>query len=413
MSNHSQETFPGSRVLCRETNEELVFYLPPQAIRGWIRGVLIVMALVAFEGFLAVAVHKGWCPIVLIAVALGIIALLFSGFLFLFFTGNDLTETWVNITRERLFLKTNVWGGRQQGQTYPLNERSYAAQYCGGPHSDATSPSGIDVKSEDDAGEEPTLTDLGASIGKGTAHFGDSLSRRELEWVEWRINRFLGRATDADAPAGVMASPEAAPTRIEGAPYKAQAPPDDIKIRIEEDYFETRIHFPGTAAMGSYKGIGVTVFGFVWAGIPLSHLIQRRGYLFDAGALSLDDVAALVILGVLVGFGLLLLFMGLTRIFGCSRLTISPERITFRTTLLGIAPFYWKTLPTADIISVDSTKICTASRGISYGDQLRDAVHNHAEAKWLAGEIALRIQAARTGAQLPPLRNRLRREQPN
>ncbi|MFH1266465.1 MAG: hypothetical protein ABIK89_12120 [Planctomycetota bacterium] len=403
MSNHSQETLPGSRVRCRQTTEELVFYLPPHAIRGWIRGVLIVTALVVFEGFLAVAVYKGWCPSVFIAVPFGIFALLASGFLFLFFTGNDLTETWVNITRERLLLKTNVWGGCGQGQTYLLNERSYAAQYWGGRDSDATSPSGIEVKSEDDT-------------SKGTAHFGNSLSRAELEWVEWRINRFLGHATDAQAPAGVMASSETAAALIKGIPGKPLAPPEDTKIRIDEDFFETRIRFPGTVAMGSYKGIGVTVFGFVWAGLPLSVLIDRWRYLPDADAWSLLDVGILVFLGVfgvLVVFGLLLLFMGLTRLFGCSRLTISRERITFRTTLLGILPFYWKTLPTADVISVDSVKICTASRAISYGDQFRDAVRTKAEADWLAGEIALRIQAARSGARLPPLRNRLRHGQPN
>ena len=86
-----------------------------------------------------------------------------------------------------------------------------------------------------------------------------------------------------------------------------------------------------------------------------------------------------------------------------SRLTISPERIAFRTTLLGILPFYWKTLPTADVISVDSVKICMANRAISYDDQFRDAVRNQAEANWLAGEIALRIQAARSGASVPPI----------
>lgn len=193
---------------------------------GIVAGILIGVVLSQYVGFLAVAVHKGWCPSVFIAVPFGIFALLASGFLFLFFTGNDLTETWVNITRERLLLKTNVWGGREQGQSYLLNERSYAAQYWGRPNdSDATSPSGIEVKSEDDT-------------SKGTAHFGNSLSLAELEWVEWRINRFLGHATDAQAPAGVMASSEAASPLIEGVPRKQLAPPENTKIRIDEDFFE-------------------------------------------------------------------------------------------------------------------------------------------------------------------------------
>jgi hypothetical protein len=127
------------------------------------------------------------------------------------------------------------------------------------------------------------------------------------------------------------------------------------------------------------------------------------------------------VFGVFGAFGLLLLFMGLARLFGRSRLTISRERITFRTTLLGIVSFCWKTVRTADVIGVGPTKrpitgpptghvIRTASRGIFHNDQFRDVVRNAAEANWLAGEIALRIQAARPGASLPPIRHRSSQE---
>jgi len=68
----------------------------------------------------------------------------------------------------------------------------------------------------------------------------------ELDWVEWRINRFLGKATDAE---------------IEGLPDEPIAPPKATRIRIEEDHFETRINCPNTAETGSYSGIVSAIFG--------------------------------------------------------------------------------------------------------------------------------------------------------
>jgi hypothetical protein len=119
--------------------------------------------------------------------------------------------------------------------------------------------------------------------------------------------------------------------------------------------------------------------------------------------------------------GLFLVLGGLVRLFGLSRMTISSEKIRFQTTLLGIGPRW--TLPTAEVISVGSPTdprtrsgqvigpakgrvIRTATKEIRYGDPLRDAVRNQAEADWLIGEIALRIHAARSGAGLPSIRHR-------
>jgi len=349
----SIQTLPGSRIRCRETNEELVLYCPPHAIRGWIRGFLFVAALVAWEGFWAglasaflAYVMMGW-TFLLIAVPAGILGLLPWGVCFYAFAVSDLTTTWVHITPERLVLRTKVcrW---EQVETHHLNERSYAKQYWGTPYHQRTdpadNPSGIVLTSDNDT-------------SKSTAHFGVSLSRGELDWVEWRINRFLGHATDAQAPAGVMASPEAAAALIEGVPDEPLAPPEDTKIRIEEDFFETRIHFPGTVAMGSCKGIGMTIFGLGVFGLSLLFIVNQWG---DFAA------APLLMVGGLPGlFGLLLLFAGLTRLFGRRRLTISPERITVRVTLLGILPFYWKTVRTADVISSKGYVIRTASRELS------------------------------------------------
>ena len=188
----SIQTLPGSRIQCRETNEELVLYVPPRTIRGWIRAVLFMAALVAWGGFWIGLAYGGEWPFFTVAafVLLGILGLLPWAVCFYAFAVSDLTKTWVHITPERLLLKTRVCGW-EQAETYHLNERTRAKQYWGqhhGHYHDATAPdepSGIAVTSDADP-----------SLGKGTAHFGVSLSRDELEWVERRINLFLGQVAD-------------------------------------------------------------------------------------------------------------------------------------------------------------------------------------------------------------------------
>ncbi len=210
-----------------------------------------------------------------------------------------------------------------------------------------------------------------------------------------------------------MTEPEPAVAVIEGLPKEPLAPPKGSKIRIEEGVFATRIHFPGTVVMDSQKGIGTSLVGLAVSASAFFYIVDNWRGPSLAHATSMACGAGGL-------FGLLLLFAGLVRLFGRSVLTVSPEWITFRTALLGIVPFYWKRLRTADVISVGSTKkprsrsgrvtgpskghvIRTASREIRYADQLRDAVRDEAEANWLAGEIALRIQAVRSRASLPPL----------
>jgi len=173
-------------------------------------------------------------------------------FWFAFIVGRQLTKTVVHISLERLVLKTVVYG-REKVQKYNLSAKSYAKQHWvhetrPGPRRGGSYPRGIDVTSK-----------------RGTAHFGDALSRGELDWVECRINRFLGQATNAAAPRGATASPGAIVAPIEGLPDEPIAPPKGTKIGIEEDAFESRIYFPGTAAMGSYKGLDarqLLLFGF-------------------------------------------------------------------------------------------------------------------------------------------------------
>ena len=108
------------------------------------------------------------------------------------------TETRVTLTRDRLVLKT-LFCGSEKVKEYNLHKTSRAKKHwvkgARGSGRHATGFEGIDVTSK-----------------RGTAHFGNGLkaeggtrttaSERELDWIEWRLNRFLGHATDAESPDG-------------------------------------------------------------------------------------------------------------------------------------------------------------------------------------------------------------------
>ena len=140
-------------------------------------------------------------------------------------------------------------------------------------------------------------------------------------------------------------------------------------------------------------------FGFVL----IRHACKQGDKLFEL-------IPALLFGGFITLLGLAALLHGLIRLFGRRQLAISPEKIVYRARLLGVG--LRLTLPTDNVISVGSMKkprtrsgratgsangyvIRTANREIRYGEALRDAIRDQAEAEWLAGEIARRIQAAR------------------
>ncbi len=106
----SLQTLPGSRIHCRETDEELVFSLPPRTVRGVIGAILIGGALLLCISFLGLLTYQvGWwgfvCPL-----PLAVFALLFLGMFFVMFVRAYLARTLVYIARERLVLKTIVLG---------------------------------------------------------------------------------------------------------------------------------------------------------------------------------------------------------------------------------------------------------------------------------------------------------------
>jgi len=302
------------------------------------------------------------------------------------------TRTFVLVTPERLELKTIVFG-REVVRHYALSENSQARQHWEEDFESGGEMQGIDVETEE-----------------GEVHFGDALTQGELDWIEWRINQFLGKATEADGPTTTRPPRRTADPLLEGVPAEPLPRPEDTKVRIDEDDFETRIHLPNSVETRSFSGIGPAIFGLGWSSYFLFVIVQSWNRRHAEGDL--------VMCGLFAVLGLLFLLNGLSQLFGRRRLTITPEKITYRTSLFGIGPRL--RLPTNEVISVGSWKlqdhprhviapanrllqryrwrarlqngcvIRTAERELWYGGALRAA-----DAQWLLGEVARRIHAAR------------------
>ncbi len=302
----SVQTLPGSKVHCRETDEELIFYIPPRPVVGWIAAVLITAVLLACLGFLGFVVyHAGWF-VLPFALFVGAIAFIVLGFFFLAVTQRYLTKTFVYVTHGRLVLETILWG-REDLERHKLSEQSFARLYWGDPklwrrskHIPRT-PQGVQIVLEDPS-------DYSVPV------FGGSLAWGEQDWIVWRINRFLGKATNDDVPKGVPTMAETVPIAVEGLPDEPLPPPDGIKVRIEEGVFETQFLFPSTMEMGSRKGVGSVIVGGAIAGFVFFHVIPN----------VVRDKVGLVFAWVWGLLGLLVALMGLLHLFGRGRLTITP-----------------------------------------------------------------------------------------
>ena len=160
------------------------------------------------------------------------------------------------------------------------------------------------------------------------------LSRGELDWVEWRINCFLGQASDADSP--MLRS-------LEGVAADTIARRTGTYVDIEEHGPRTTFHFPNSTRLRTFSGIGSTIIG-----LGASSYFPRVA--LQAWRAGFGEKVWLLLYVLLAIIGMLSLVSGLTRLFGRKRLTISPEKIVYRATLFGVGP--WLTLPTADVISV-------------------------------------------------------------
>ncbi len=390
-------TLPGSRIQCREEDGRLELHLPANHRGALIRSAFILLATLLAGGVVFFLVED--LPLFM-SIPGALFLAIFSFFVFVITVGSHLTKTWVTITRERLVLKT-VDYGREEIQKYNLRETSRAKKHYVKARRTTSSSTGSGFVGGYYQGIDVTSK-------RGTAHFGDSLRgcEGEMDWIEWRINRFLGHVTDADAPMAAMAEGRTVEAPIKGVLAEPVAAPKDSRIRIEEKGAETRFDFPNTVETRSFKGIGGVVFGL----IPLTFGFVLIGHACKQGDKLFELIPALLFGGIFTLLGLAALLHGLVRLFGRRQLAISPEKIVYRARLLGVG--LRSTLPTANVISVGSMKkprtrsgratgsakgnvIRTANREIRYGEALRDAIRNQAEAEWLASEIARRIQAAR------------------
>ncbi len=371
----SVQALPGSRVRCREVNGQLVLHLPSQpgrVLKATAGFLLCVAALPIVAHFIAggdawvfgLFIVSLGVPLVLILLVWGILA-----------AQRHATETFVLITRETLIVKTVLFG-RERLREYTVTEKSRASQFVQSPTED----------------EEPRPA-CGVSITtqQGEVEFGEGLSQGERDWVEWRVNRHLGQATNTDASAAAARA---------GVTEEPVPRPADTLIRIENDYFETRVDFPNSVQRRSFSGTWSVIVGIGWSACFLFAILRLR----NLRHVTID--AHLAMYGLFVVFGLLTVLGGLAQLFGKRRLTITAEKITDRGGLFGIS--WRRTLPTAEVVScglrevrqgrgggIAPAKGCvirTAQRALRFGQWLE----SDEEAEWLAGEVARRIDAFRS-----------------
>jgi hypothetical protein len=377
----------------QEAEQELLLHLPP---RGRRMARPLLGSAFAFAAMLLVVIYAsdGWLPGL---IGMGSVFAVFLSIAYLKMRTGYLTDMLVTITPERVIVKA-IWGRHKTVNEFALKPRSRAWQWYsrGRVAAHASSPQGIVVAGwtyDPEAGDDPN--------DRSKPRFGGNLTPGEMDWVEWRVNLFLER----NGHAAVPPSP-----KVE----KPAAPRDSrLLVRIQQDQSETRIDFPNTVASGSYAGIGSILIGLVLLTFCCAPVILIWN---ESGQMSLPQwLLRLAFAGGLGILGLASTSNGLAQLIGRRRLTISPQSVRYRSSVLGFG--VWWTLRTADILSVwDPSKheasrrsdrdiagagcavIRTARRQISLGGVLEALRSGGVDRKWLADEISRRIVAARAQA---------------
>jgi len=383
----------GSPIEWQEAEQELLLHLPPRG--GRMVRPLLGSALV-FAAMLLVVIYAsdGWLPAV---IGMALVPAVLLSVAYVKMRAVYLTDTHVSITPERVIVKA-IWGRHETVKEFLLQPRSRAWQwYSRGrvAQSHDPKPQGIvvaDQTYDQEAGDDPN--------DRRKARFGGNLMPGEMDWAEWRVNLFLHRVGHA----AEFPSPTAEADK--------SAAPRDPLVRIEQDQFETRIDFPNTVASGSYTGIGSILIGLVLLTFCCAPVILIW---IEAERMSLAQW--LLRLAFASGLGILGLastLNGLAQLFGRRQLTISPQRVRYGSSVLGIG--VWWTLRTADVISVwDPCKhvasrrpdsdiagaqgavIRTARRQVPLA-AVQETVRSGVDPQWLADEISRRIVAARPQA---------------
>lgn len=378
-------SLPGSCIEFCETQDKLTLQLHGIPQKAAIAGVLITIFYV-FGLILLLPSEPIYLRVVAITVltAAWLLALCF-------FLSNYLNETLVSINRDKVRIIAALFGQKGEEREHPLDTESFAKEHVRTSFHKGS-------RRQHHCGIEITN-------GEEVVTFGGKLRQGEIDWVQWRINRFLGHPEEPDVLGDGL-------LRIEDLPQKPTLPPARLGTRIKEHGADIWFEFPNSLERGSIKGTGLALFGLTWTYLWLSRVFTQA---------PKPEPAGIVFLLFFATIGVLLTFVALVRLFGFSRLWISPNFVRFQSTLFGIGP-YWR-FPIGQIVSVQSAKdmrtrtgriiergggykIRTARREIAYFDYLRDAARSSAEQEWIAGEVALRIYTARAGTTVLPIRNR-------
>jgi uncharacterized membrane protein len=387
--NESQasELVPGSRVRYREADGQFELELPVQPRRMiWSFGnaCVVVVALL----LVVILFSDGWLPAF---AGFGLLACVLLSIAFASLADWNLTTTYVLINRNRVVVKTGLYG-KEQLREFALDPRSRARQWClrQQPGRYGAKPRGIEI------GPEPYDREAGSPLrDESKPRFGNGLSRGEMDWIAWRINQFLDKN-----------SPEH--TSVEQVLDSPAPRPKDIKTRIETSESGSRVIFPNTIETRTFAG----VFNVLWLGlampsvalpfiIPWCKQIQTPGK-FASAVLVVALISLLAITAV---------FNGLTQLFGRRELQITTESITYRAALLGIG--LRLTLRMAHVISMGVARgqrhslrlaaiaptegcvIRTAERELRYS-----AAVPKGEGPWVIDEVARRVAAVRTATDV-------------
>lgn len=392
----SAQTLSGSRIECSQREGELALYLPAQPWRMISQFGAFAFAIVLFLLFVTY-LTKGWLPPIVMFGAMGA---LFISFAWASLANCYLRKAEVLIDAEKVVVTTSLYG-REKTCQYSLDVDSrarqwYARRSTGGgssPH-----PRGIEI------GSNPNDAEKGSDPFDDTlARFGEGLHRGELDWLEWRINRFL---ESCSPNVDVADSPTA--NSIESNELSR---PVDIPVSIEEGVNATRFVLPNTKETHTYAGCSTVLFGLGVVGASVFYTVHW----WLTPPKHIPGPSQLYWLGLAVGvlfalLGVVGILNGLTRMFGRRVLLISPEVIRYRASLCGM-PVWW-TIATDEVVSAwspgASSPVCrprdvlptrdcvirTSTREVPL-NAVQDAVSDASHAKWLATEIAWRIQRAK------------------
>ncbi len=177
----------GSRLECREDQGQLMLHLPARPDRGLfkIAGLIALVAGVWIAAFFY-ARAAGLTLLPPFLGVLGFIVLLLS---VIYFGALHWTDTSVLVTPKHYVVKT-VFLGKEDIEQHEITEKSQAWRLTGKNMAGRYRDTG--------GGSVMQWIEIGTQGGE--SRFGYGLSKEEADWVVSRINQYLGRPIDHEAP---------------------------------------------------------------------------------------------------------------------------------------------------------------------------------------------------------------------